>query len=351
MSYIKICVSLILITLPIAVAEALPVTTSQSLNFSAGKQSLWGPGGAAASFKKSGSVGNTTLGFKYSAKASSGTVESARFAGQLRYSYDDYINVNADDLLSMQFIGNPNGGLIDTLFGASLTTEYQILGFTGCIFCAGLTLDIDQSFTPRLDRRFSGSDTATPVTLEVGPNLGLAAATAGVDIDLTQTSSLTGTGITGMVTATNRGSGTSLNQSVSVLNNGIFNLDLGLDEVGIWDVSLTNLSLSNQFFSSFGLSLVPFVQYFVGLGCGEPGTDSDNGIFCASDGRADFTLANLDLGSTQAFALNFNSLNLNPFSIETFAAPVAQVPEPGSITLLAIGLLALGLLRLDRAGG
>ncbi len=325
-------------------AHAALVSTEQLLNFDAGKQSLWGLGGVAASFNASGSVGSSTLGFNYSAQASTGTVEQASFDGLLHYTYNDTSMLGTRDLLTFNFTGNSNGGLFETLFGASLETNYQILGGEGCIYCRGASLNVEKTFTPELDIPFSGSDTATPATAEVGPNIGVASGTAGVDIDVRQTSTLEGTGISGAITAVNRATGDVRNVGLSVADNGFFNVDLGLDLAGLWDVTLSSLTLDNSFFSSFAMNLVPFVQYTIGVGCGDAGRDSDNGLLCGGDGRADWNLANISLGSTQSFALTFNQLDLAPFTIDV-RDQVASVPEPDTLTLLGIGLLSLAALR------
>lgn len=325
-------------------AHAVPVSGSQFLDFQAGKQSLWGPGGLAGSFSASGSVGNSTLGFQYDIKASSGTVERASFDGFLNYSYQNGALVSDADVVNFSFAGSSNGGLIDTLFGASLTTEYKLLGGTGCIYCRGASIDIDKPFTPSIGTAFSGSDSATTISASVGPSIPGAEATAGVDIDMSQTSTLTGKGIHGQITAVHQGTGATRNFLLDLTNNGQFAVDLGLDQAGIWDVSLTSLVLDNEFFSSFTASLVPFAQYYFGLGCGDLSTDSDNGLLCGGDGRASWNLANISLGQTQKFGLSFNSLNLSPFSISVVNS-VATVPEPGAISLLGAGILALSLLR------
>jgi len=332
-------------------AHAALITTSQALDFEAGKQSLWGPGGVAASFHAEGGVGNATLGFNYAAKASTGTVENASFDGLLKYAYEDSPLLGDASVVRFNFTGASGGGLIDTLFGASLTTEYRILGGEGCIYCLGASLDINKSFTPALDTSFSASDIATPATAAVGPNIGVAEGTAGVDIDVKQTSTLRGNGISGTVTAVNRETGAARSSTLDILDGGLFDVDLGLDLAGLWDVTLTSLTLDNSFFSAFAVSFVPFVQYTIGVGCGDAGTNSDNGLLCGGDGRAAWNLPNISLGTTQTFALTFNQLNLRAFTIDVLDRAPTAVPEPSPLALLAGGLCALCLVRRRQPAG
>lgn len=324
-----------------ASAHAVPVSGSVNVDFDTGTESLFGPGGSAVGFETSGSVGDSNLGFTYDISASSGSVDSARFDGRINYAYENDVYVDDNDRVSFSFFGDTNGGNFETTFGASIETKYRILGFTDCIYCAGATLDTNDNFRPRLDTTFSDSDRETVSGVEVGPNIGVASATAGVDLDVTQRSNFNASGISGTLRATNRDTGTSQDMGFDILNNGVASLDLGLDEAGLWDISLRNLTLDHEFWSSFTATLTPFVQYTIGAFCGDPGDDSDNSVLCGGDGRADWDLANLSLGSTDRFALGFNRLNLNPFSINVL--PPAAVPAPATLGLL--GLAGLVLLR------
>ena len=327
-------------------AQAAPISTQQSLNFSAGSQSLFGPGSGSAGFRTNGMVGTNALGFSWDIGASSGRVDSAGFGGRIDYRYDNEVFVDAADRVTFDFQGIPGGSRFATSFGAGIETNWHVLGLTGCIYCVGETLRVNTSRTSGLDTPHTGSDRATAAGVEVGPNILVASATAGVDVDVIQRSTFEATGIRGTLTATNRATGAMRQQSLSIANNAPFTVDLGLDEVGIWDVAMTGLTLSNSFFSSFTAALTPFVQYTVGVFCGDPSTDADNGFGCADDGRADWDLANLNLGTTQRFGLSFNQLNLNPFSISVLA-PQA-VPGPSALVLLGMG--ALVLLRRRRLG-
>ena len=51
------------------------------------------------------------------------------------------------DRLTFGFTGAGNPGVIDTMFGLALETEWRILGLEGCIYCKGAALDRGRSFT------------------------------------------------------------------------------------------------------------------------------------------------------------------------------------------------------------
>lgn len=245
-------------------------------------------------------------------------------------------------MLDVSFLGDSNGGKLDSLLGADINVDGYVLGVKFDIYDRDYSLDVDKIFTPMIDMTVTGNDSFTGASGSVGPNIVVASATAGVDVDVSQDVNFTGTEITGMLMAKHRDSG--LMTMTSLLLDTAANETLTLDLVkgGYWDLKYVSLDLNSEFFTEFFLDLVPFVQYTVGLGCGDPGDDSDNGVLCGGDGRADWKLLSIPLFESATFALAFDDI------AATSEFSVHIVPEPGSLVLFGVGLAGLGLMRRRR---
>jgi hypothetical protein len=117
-------------------------------------------------------------------------------------------------------------------------------------------------------------------------------------------------------------------------------VSMGLFGRGDWTFDFVDLQLVNLFDNDFLLGVDPFVQYTVGVKCGDPGTNRDNGWFCIADDKATFHLAGVSLYDGDQFGLNFTPSDLRSFTVHV-------TPEPGTLALIlaAIGMggLCLGV--------
>ncbi|MDH3210259.1 MAG: PEP-CTERM sorting domain-containing protein [Burkholderiaceae bacterium] len=322
-------------------AYAVPTTVNYNVDFSSPTQSFWGPGKSASNFGINKLLlGNTTFGLRFQTGASTGTVKS-NYNSKILVDYDDVAQAGPVNL-ALGFQGDSNGGHFDTILGAfvKVTAYFPVLGaFT--VTNPNYSLQTSRTYTPSPPDSVSDSDSFTPASTAIGPSVPLVgSAQAGIDYDIVQNSTHTVSGLNGIARATHQGNGQvrsapfSLGATDSVL--------LDLDSPGLWDVELTSLSLNNLFSTDFDLAAVPFAQYTLGGGCGDPGTDSDNGFFCGGDGRLDTTLASLDLFSNTPFALAMQSSN----ALSSFQITV--VPEPAIFNLMGLGLLGVGVVAWRR---
>ena len=329
-----------------AAASAALVSTSQTVTFNSGQESIWGPG-QGTSFRRSGTFRTSSSGDNarvgYSARASTGTAR-VDYSGALGLSYDDTVTLGQNATLDLGFSGGSSRLRSD--FGAGFDTTYGLtvggINISGCIFCLDYDTDIDRRFASRLGTAASGSDSFEVASVEFGPNVIVGSATVGATADVSHSASFVANSINGTLEAINQTTGAMRNLDFS-LGAGGLSLDLALDELGLWDISFSPLSLANRLTSSFGIDLNLFAGAHVGVFCGDRSTNSDNGFGCIADEGISKNVGSVSLGSVSR-ALGFNQVALNPFSINVVAA-AAAVPEPGVISLLGLGLLALAMIR------
>lgn len=327
-----------------ALPQAQAATAQQSLLFSSGSQSIWGSGGSAGFGASGYAIGNHSLGISYSMSASSGTVAST-INGQLAASYQD--SIAWDDRGAVQvgfdFFGNPTGGSLSTDLGAHAKVDAHLnlnlagvpIGWNPALIDVDYRLDIDRSFTAALPQAITGNDAFTPASIGIGlPTFGIGlAGGAGLDLDIFQSAQMDLTGLGGWVQARHRDSGSTVLQALSLNNASEQFLSFDLGRSGVWDFNYLDLSLANRFATQFSMNMLAYVEYGVGVYCGDLGTDSDN-VLCTDD-RKRANLAGINLFRSPELQLAFGPLDTgNAFSVEVLAAPV---PEPASVLLMLAG--------------
>jgi len=329
----------------IALAALLMLTTQaawagivfQNTDFSA-SQSLWG-GGASAGFDVSGSVGPTAVGVEYSVKSNSGTV-NAQFNGGIRVNHVDSVNVGEQAAIILDFVGDSNGGFLNSIFGAKATAggyfDICVIPniFTGgCVtrvnpefdlIDAGFAVEPETIFTPELDTKRNANDSdelagvgsVDLIIGEVGPKLSL---------DIIQATSLKVSSIDGTLQGRHRDTGATFSKALKIDTNGGLDIQTNsLSLSGLWDFDLVDLTLTNTFTNDIDLGFRPTFEYIVGSWPNSP---------LAKVGLIDET-----------FSLGFNSNTYsNAFSINAIAPvpPVTSVPAPASIALFSLGLVVL----------
>jgi hypothetical protein len=286
---------------------------NQTLDFIAGDQSIWGPGGSSAGF---GSSGSTSLGpadFSYSVGANSGTV-SGRFKGNMSINYVSSLAAPGATSVHLGFLGDINGGRIKSDLGAWVNVS--ALGFD--VLDEGYGLNIDKSSTPKIQRQVYGSDSTTVG----GAGVNIYVAKVGADFDIEQTDRFVAKGIDGFLVYGQRGSGVTSSRAFSLDSDIGLNLDLDLAEAGIWDFKVADVNLANEFAASYDAELVLYEEHT------EVVWDwLDSRVVTR---RNDMTLADFDVYSGSPFALDFNEIDgASGFSIEV-------IPEPRSIAMIGL---------------
>jgi hypothetical protein len=321
--------------------DALPITSTLDLNFHAPTQSFWGPGGSHLNFEKSGTFG-TKAGITYEAKASTGTV-TADFNGDLSVLYDDQLDGPGTANLDLSFSGDPNGGLLDTLLGASLGVDWFVdvdipdevdwlpwvpdrINKSGELYSLGYSLDIDETFTPAFHSPVSGND---EVAIEGISTEGIFV-DVGLDLEVDQTANFRAKGIQGVTRARHRDSGmTSYDPFFLDVMLTNLSVPIELPKAGYWDISFVDLDLLNDFSTGFDLELEPYIEV--------------DAIVWSK--RWDIEVPGISIYDTPTFSLAFDSLYTQEISILVTPEPV---PEPTTIALFGIGLLSLFALARKR---
>jgi hypothetical protein len=316
-------------------AQAAVVTINQGLAFTAASQSFWGPGGSSASFSSSQMFGSHGLGMSYAVSASTGTV-SGGYAGTFSGSYLDEIQAGGVWGGRFSFSGLI-GKNLNTQIGARIDVTAHALGGDVCVLCYNYSLDGTLATGPALDQQTTDAEVLTFASPGVGVNIGAASVKAGVDLNIQENLKFTPQAVSGVLQATSR-SGTVVRQPVYFDADGTeVGVSFKLFERGDWAFDFVDMELVNLFDNDFVLGIDPFVQYTIGFRCGDPGSNNDNGWFCAADDKATFHLAGVNLYNGNPFALDFSGSDLSAFNVRV-------TPEPSTLALLSLAL-GIGAVR------
>lgn len=341
---------LIVAALLVSGAAAQSATSSAPVSLDTGVQSLWGTG-SAGDFGASGYVvGNNGLGISYDAVASSGTVQSW-LTGTLSAQHEEQVGWYQRRRVMVGFDFAGGSGALLTALAASITVQAHLnqtllgvpIAWNPTLMNRSYALDIDQAFVPAMPQTVNASDSFAPaaVTLDL-PSFGLALdGGAGVSLDVAQSATLALERLQGVVVATHRDSGQTVRRQLSFDGDMRFSLPVA----GFWDFDVRRLRLPNSFTTDFRLDIQGEIEYGLGTGCGNYGTDSDNGPLCIADQRLARQLTAIDLYTSPGLQLPYGSVDLPAmFSIEVAAAPgtIAAVPEPATTAMLLAGLAVLG---------
>lgn len=304
---------------------------TQSLDFNANNQSIWGAGGSVVGFDYSDNLsvdiplglGSVSVGYRVGASSGSTTVG---YDGQMSVDYTDTLAAPGVATLSLGYGGQLNGGSFATSLGAyaQLTSS---LGNYGPDF----SLNANRTFIPQLGTAVTAS--ASKADVIKAPIIDILVADAGVQLGVSQDSRFVANALDGTLLYSLQGSTDVFSTAFSIGNAGI-DLDVDLAESGIWDFWFADQTLDNTFSTSFDLDLSVYASTV--LGCGTLGLSS-----CS----ASTDLLSLNVYDVNPFALGFNRItNLDGFSIQV-SDMVAAVPEASSLALLGIGILGLAGVR------
>lgn len=345
----------VLLALP-AMAQAITVDTTFS--YAKNGTGLYGLG--AVGFNKSATldVGVATLGF--GASASTGSVDASATA-QVQATFDNSIALSAATNATVDVSLNNLSYGFDTLMGARayasvdfkpihvtvpLAPDINIDPAPFDIIGANYALSASNSRSGGLGTSTTGTD-SLPVAGDGVPSIPGITPVAQVTLDARQSSTLTMNDLVGVIRATHVGDGAVVFDSFSLLSDPLASLNLGL--AGDWNLDYMGVMLDNTFKSTFGLGATATIGFSVGLGCGDPSTNSDNGIACIYDAGASASSPTLNLLSANPFAIDWGSKTASLGTINVYDDSVATVPLPAGLVLLLTGLGGLaGLGRTSR---
>ncbi|MBL8470371.1 MAG: hypothetical protein KF778_12805 [Rhodocyclaceae bacterium] len=354
-----------------ALEQAGATVTTQSLdaNFVSAPASFFGPDKGGTYFSFRNLLGDTNFGLQFNLEASSGTVQSS-YRGRVAVSYDNEIILGSGPAnLSLSYQGKPGGANFYTVLGADAFVT-AFLPIAGALPISTPTVGLIgfKQYTPSPPNATTTTAQTPHVTVAVGPNIGVGGAQAGIDFNLSQFSKHVVSGMSGTILATHVGDGQTRTGSFSLA--GPVTVPLDLDLTGTWDIQLTNISLANLFNTQISLNFSAFAYYYLGINCGDPGSDLDNGFGCIDDAEISTSRTGFTLFNSRRFALDMLLQTALPsFQVNVVAPdeppvgppvgpPVAppidpppvdtQVPVLPPYMLLGAGLAAMGIIARRR---
>ena len=317
--------------------HALEISTD--LNF-ATVGSLWGSGAAMPAIGVSGNVDLTVIEIGYDIGVSAGTV-AASYDGQLVVDYTPTVVAPGTTSISLDFLGDENGGQINTELGAfiEVTATVPVFG-SATLLDLDYMLNVDESFTPELDQPIAGSDTVT--LAGYGIDIGFAA--VGAEFNIEQQATFEATALPGSLVYSLVGSTETHTFDFILDTSSALSVDLDLSETGTYEFWFSYLELANDFSTSFDAELTLYEEHTVLHANGWPWN------WYWSDVRNELTLADIDIYDGSPFTLGFNTISTSTlFTIEVGAEyAVEPVPEPSTLLLLGSGLAGLAFYRRKR---
>ena len=342
--------AVVAMTLTSSVNAALISTSSSSLTFNSGVQSLFGIGGSAGFHDSGFLIGDSDTGIEYHARLDTGTARSS-VTGSVRSTYDNKVNLAtaASYGFSLSWQGASSSFRSDV--GAGIRFSGELLGVINdfTIFDGGYSLNIGRSFSGSVPQTVIGSDSFAPASVSISlPTGGIGVAgTAGVDFSIIQNATFRLTSVGGTVQAIHKDSGTRRVAPFSFAIGGPYGItDLDLSLAGIWDFNFLDLTLAAEFSSLFRMAVNPFIGGGIGVFCGDPFNPDDNFLCIEEGGVTTNNAIGVNLFSTPTLNMGGSRINsLAGFSVEVVdpfvSTPPATVPEPGTIVLTISGFAAL----------
>ncbi|MEM9837687.1 MAG: hypothetical protein AAF830_00885 [Pseudomonadota bacterium] len=295
-------------------------------------QNLFG-GKSGSSFSDSFRIGIDEANIYASAQASTGTVSSIVATNFTAQYLSDFI-LSSADTVEVTLLGSA-GAAFDTSFGAGFEAgvSTSLLGIGDIpLIDRGYALNA-RANNASLSRNGTGTDSQAFARVGIPEFPGITIS-GGVSGNATQSSTLDLRSLMGTLEARNTTTGTLRTQNFSFSSVGAEDFFFDLSEVGTWELTLADVRVDNRFTSVFGVSVSGDAGFALGLNCGDPSTDRDNGGLCIFDAGVEVSSEPLDLANIPGFELLYTGLaNRSLGSILVNADP-SPVPVPGALPLM-----------------
>ncbi|SLN24640.1 hypothetical protein PEL8287_01131 [Roseovarius litorisediminis] len=329
-----------------AMANAATTTETFSNSYST-SQSLFG-GASSSAFDFSATVGGV---INFSAGANSGTVNSLSGSSHA-LTYDDVLTLSEAARAGFSHeVTNLRSGF-STSYGATANANVTLLGAQFDIIDEGASVstsrtNVSVGFGQTIED--TGRDGLVGKAVEafgISPSIS-------ATVNLEQRSRQTIGTVTGLIEARNTSTGTVVRRSYNINSSSADLFELDLSEQGTWELFALSMDMFGTFDADFGTSATGTVGAFIGFGCGDVSTDSDNGTFCVADFGTSVTSPAAYVKNGTPFGLRYNSTygSRRIGSLTVISDPVVggAVPLPAGGLLLISGLGIFTVARRRRA--